>query len=227
MDSSVYANKDFVAASKRWVNVYCSKDSGHGTEKVGTEEMCKLHPTIKCDDHVNCNAAAGGKYFNGTFRAPATVWCMPDGKEIGKQQGGMSAKQVIEKMAEAEKAVGAGLDSDSYQFLLDKLAAGEKAVADGKIKEAVETYVATLKAMGKNPGAKTYTDKAQAALDKLVEGAKGKIEEANAAKDAKEFAKAKELLKSVQVNFKGQPVAKDADKAMAEVAAAEKAASGK
>lgn len=227
MDSSVYANKEFVAASKRWVNVYCSKDSGHGTEKVGDKEMCKLHPTITCDEHIACNSAAGGKYFQGTFRAPATVWCKPDGTEIGKQQGAMSAKQVIEKMAEAEKVVGPGLDSDSYQFLLDKLAAGEKAAADGKTKEAVETYAGILKAMGKNPGAKAYTDKAQAALDKLTEGARKKIEDAQAAKDAKEFAKARELLKSVQADFKGQPVAKDAEKALAEVAAAEKAAGGK
>jgi len=227
MDSSVYANKDFVAASKRWVNVYCSKDSGHGTEKVGDQEMCKLHPSIKCEDHVACNTSAGGKYFSGTFRAPATVWCMPDGKEIGKVQGGMSAKQLIEKMGEAEKAVGPGLDSDSYEFLVDKLATGDKAATDGKVKDAVDAYGAAMKACGKNPAAKTWTDKAQAAIDKLVEGAKAKIEEATAAKDAGEFAKARELLKSVQADFKGLPVAKDAEKAMADVAAAEKAAGKK
>ncbi|NUN49598.1 MAG: hypothetical protein HUU15_12290 [Candidatus Brocadiae bacterium] len=227
MDSSVYANKDFVAASKRWVNVYCSKDSGHGTEKVGDREMCKIHPGITCEDHISCNASAGGKFFQGTFRAPATVWCTPDGKEIGKQQGGMSAKQVIEKMAEAEKVVGPGLDSDSYVYLLEKLAAGEKATADGKVKEAVDLYAGILKAMAKNPAAKSWTEKAQGALDQLVEGAKGRIADAVAAKDAGDFAKAKELLKSVQTEFKGQPVAKDADKAMAEVTAAEKAAGKK
>lgn len=227
MDSSVYANKDFVAASKRWVNVYCSKDSGHGTEKVGDKEMCKLHPGITCEEHIACNASAGGKYFQGTFRAPATVWCKPDGTEIGKVQGGMSAKQVIEKMGEAEKVLGPGLDVDAYDFLLDRLAVGDKAVADEKLKEAVDAYAAAVKTFGKNPAAKTWTDKAQAALDQLVEGARTKIAEAATAKDAGDFAKAKELLKSVQTDFKGQPVAKEADKAMADVSAAEKAAGKK
>ena len=224
MDSSVYANKDFVAASKRWVNVYCSKDTMHGTEKVGDEEMCKLHPGIKCEDHVACNLSAGGLYFKGSYGAPATVWCMPDGKQVGKHEGGMAAKQVIEKMAEVEKAVGPGLDLDSYEFLVGKLAAGDKASNDGKQKEAVEAYSAALKTMGKNPAAKPWVEKAQAGLDRQVELAKGQIEEAIKAKDGGDFAKAKELLKAVQVTFKGQPVTKEADKAMAEVTAAEKAA---
>ncbi|MEK7466529.1 MAG: hypothetical protein AAB074_03865 [Planctomycetota bacterium] len=224
MDSSVYANKDFVAASKRWVNVYCSKDSMHGTEKVGDQEMCKLHPGIKCEDHIACNQSAGGLYFKGSFGAPATVWCMPDGKEIGKHQGGMASKQVIEKMAEAEKACGPGLDQDAYDFLLGKTEAGDKAANDGKQKEAVEAYTAIVKTMGKNPAAKSWVEKAQAGLDRQVELAKGQIEEAVKLKDSGDFAKAKEMLKAVQVSFKGQPVAKEADKAMADVTAAEKAA---
>jgi hypothetical protein len=224
MDSSVYANKDFVAASKRWVNVYCSKDDMHGKVKVGEKEMCKLHPTITCQEHMDCNLSAGGKYFQGTFGAPATVWCKPDGTEIGKVQGGMSTKQLIEKMAEAERVVGPGLDSDSYQFLLEKLASGEKAATDGKVKDAVDAYAGAIKAMSKNKLAKAWVDRAQAALDALVEGAKTRIGEAVAAKDAGDFAKAREILKAVQTEFKGQAIAKDADKAMADVAAAEKAA---
>ena len=77
MDSSVYANKDFVLASKRWVNVYCSKDSGHGTEKVGTVEMCKIHPSLKCADHVACDASASGLFFSGTHRAPGPETFVP------------------------------------------------------------------------------------------------------------------------------------------------------
>ncbi|KAF0245113.1 MAG: hypothetical protein FD180_1890 [Planctomycetota bacterium] len=227
MDSSVYANKDFVAASKRWVNVYCSKDTSHGTERVNDQEMCKLHSTIKCEDHVSCNSEAGGKYFKGTFGAPATVWCMPDGKEIGQKQGGMASKQVIEKMAEAEKAVGPGLDSDSYEFLLEKIGGGDKAANDGKVKEAVEAYSAALKAMGRNPAAKSWVEKAQKGLDRQVELAKSRIEDAMKAKDEGDFAKAKELLKAIQTDFKGQPVAKEADKAMSDVSAAEKTAGKK
>ena len=227
MDSSVYANKDFVAASRRWVNVYCSKDTTHGTERVNDQEMCKLHPSIKCEDHVSCNSEAGGKYFKGTFGAPATVWCMPDGKEIGQKQGGMASKQVIEKMAEAEKAVGPGIDVELYTLLLEKLGAGDTASNNGKVKEAVEAYSTVLKATGKNPAAKTWADKAQAGLDRQVEMAKNRIEDAIKAKDEGEFAKAKELLKAVQTDFKGHAVAKEADKAMADVSAAEKAAGKK
>ncbi|MCE9584465.1 MAG: thioredoxin family protein [Planctomycetes bacterium] len=225
MDASVYNQKDFIAASKRWVNVYCNRDTGHGTEKVDGKDMCKLVPGIACADHVACDSgASAGGYFKGTFGTPATVWCDVTGKQIGQNQGGMSAKQLIEKMAEAEKAVGVGLGEDEYLFLTGKLSAGEKSVTDGKIHDAVDGYTAAIKAMAKNPAAKPWVEKAQAALDKLVEGAKSRIEDAVKAKDAGDFAKAKEILKSVQTDFKGQPVAKDADKAMADVLAADKAA---
>jgi hypothetical protein len=224
MDSSVYNQKEFIAASRRWVNVYCNKDTGHGTVKIDGKEMCKLCPSITCDDHVKCDQGSGsGAYFNGTIGTPATVWADSSGKKIDSNQGGMSSKQLLEKMAEAEKAQGPGLDEASYAFLTDNLAAGEKATTDGKTKDAIDAYTGIVKQMGKNPAAKTWVEKAQSALDKLVEGAKARIEEAAKAKDGGDFAKAKELLKAVQTEFKGQPVAKDADKAMAEVVAAEKA----
>jgi thioredoxin-related protein len=224
MDSSVFNQKDFIAASRRWVCVYCNKDTGHGTVKVDGKDMCKICPSITCEEHVKCDQDSGsGKYFNGTIGTPATVWADQTGKKIGDNQGGMSSKQLLEKLAEAEKQVGPGLDEDAYSMLQDKLAAGEKAAADGNVKDAVEAYASAVKSMAKNAAAKTWVDKAQAALDKLAEAAKKKIEEATAAKDAGDFAKARELLKAVLADFKGQPVAKEAEKAMADVAAAEKA----
>ncbi|MCE9583944.1 MAG: hypothetical protein K8T20_15785 [Planctomycetes bacterium] len=222
MDSSVYANKEFVAASKRWVNVYCSKDSGHGTEKVGDVEMCKIHPGIKCEEHVACNASSSGLFFSGTHKAPGTVWCDSTGKMIGKQEGSMSAKQVIEKMAEAEKAVGVGIGLDEYEFFKTKLAAGEKSATDGKVKDAFEAYTAVVK-MSKTPGSKPWVDKAQAALDKIMESGKTRLADAMALKDAKDYANAKAALKQLAVDYKGQPFAKEIDKANAEVLAAEKA----
>lgn len=227
MDTSVYANKELVAASKRWVNVYCNRDSGHGKQRVGEREMCKRHPEITCEEHIECNSIASGKYFQGAFRMPATVWCKSDGTEIGKVEGGLSAKQVIEKMRWAETIVGPGLDTDAYDFLLDRLAVGEKAAADGRTKDAVDAYAAAVKTYGKHPAAKKWTDEAQAALDQLAGVARRKIADAATAKDAGDFAKARDLLASVQTDFKGQPVVKEADKAMAEVVAAEKAAGKK
>lgn len=224
MDASVYNQKDFIVASKRWVNVYCNRNTGHGTQKVNGKDACKLFANLTCEEHVACDSgASGGGYFKGSFGTPATVWCDVTGKEIGQNQGGMSAKQLIEKMAEAEKTVGPGLGEDEYLFLHGKMEAGEKAVADGKLRDAVEIYASAIKAMGKVASAKPWVEKIQESLDKLVEGARGRIEEAAKAKDDGDFGKAKELLRAVSADFKGQPVAKDAEKALVEVLAAEKA----
>lgn len=221
MDSSVYANKDFVKASKRWVCVYASKDTGHGTKKVDGKEMCKLHPQLLCEDHVRADGQAGGKFFSGTIRTPATVWCDPEGKEIGKQQGSMSAKQLIEKMAEAEKKVGPGLGSDEYWMAQERNAAGEKLLGEGKLKEALEAFNAVVK-LEKLPGSKPVVERAKAGLARVDEQGRSWLAQATEMKSAGDNVKAKAKLKEIVAALKGSEIAKEAEKMLAEMESAEK-----
>lgn len=222
MDSSVYANKAFVTASKKWVNVYVSKDTAHGTEKVNGEERCKLHPSLRCEDHVGLDKAVGGKYFQGTIKTPASVWTDAEGKEIGKEQGAMSAKQLIEKMAEAEKKVGPGLGADEYVFAMERFAAAEKAVADSKDREALDHYAAVTKALEKVAPAKGIVERAKKGFDGVMD----RVNLALAA--AKELRaaggkEAKERLTKLAKDFKGYPPGAEAAKELKEMEDEEKA----
>ena len=216
MDGSVYANKDFVKASKRWVCVYGSKDSGHGTEKVDGKEMCKLHPQLTCDDHMKVDGEVSGKFFSGTIKVPATVWCDSDGKEVGKQQGAMTAKQLTEKMAEVEKALGPGLGSDEYWYALDRVAAGEKSMGDGKLRDALNAFNEVVK-MEKLPGSKTVVDRAKAGLDRVNEMVNAMVASADEIRTAGDLEKAKAKYKEILAQFKGTEIGKKAEKALADM----------
>lgn len=221
MDSSVYANKEFVKASKRWVCVYGSKDAGHGTEKVDGKEMCKLHPQLLCDDHMKVNGEVSGKFFSGTIKMPATVWCDSDGKEVGKQQGALSAKQLMEKMAEVEKALGPGLGSDEYWYALDRLAAGEKAAGESKLRDALNAFTEVAK-MEKLPGSKTVVDRAKAGLDRVNEMVNALVANAEEIRTAGDLEKAKAKYKEILAQFKGTEIGKKAEKALADMEKAQK-----
>ncbi|MBI2923221.1 MAG: hypothetical protein HYY18_19370 [Planctomycetes bacterium] len=221
MDSSVYANKDFIKASKRWVCVYGSKDSGHGTEKVNGAEMCKLHPQLTCDDHMKVNGEVSGKFFTGTIKMPATVWCDSDGKEVGKQQGALSSKQLIEKMAEVEKQLGPGLGSDEYWMAQDRLAAGEKAMGEAKLRDALASFNEVVK-MEKLPGSKAVVDRAKAGLERTNEMVQALVANADEIRSAGDLDRAKEKYKEILAQFRGTEIGKKAEKALAEMEQAEK-----
>ena len=128
MDSSVYANKEFVKASKRWVCVYGSNDTGHGTAAVDGKEMCKLHPQITCEEHVKVDADASGKFFSGDDR-DAGDGLVRLRREGSRQAGRRDVGEAVdgEDGGGGEEA-GARPGSDEYWYALDRIAAGEKSM---------------------------------------------------------------------------------------------------
>jgi hypothetical protein len=225
MDGSVYPNKDFVKSSKTWVSIYCNKETEHGTKKVGDTEMCALIPGITCEEHVKAHQELASKFFQGTILNPHHIWCDVEGKEIGREKGSMAAKLLIEKMAEASKKVGPGLGADEFVYAKGEIAEGDKLASEKKYQEAIKSYAAVVK-MQKAPGAKAVADEAQNGLNRLNEIGRIDYDKASEIVSAKDWARAKELLKGVMSGFKGLPIAKDAEKKYAEVCELEKSDKG-
>lgn len=221
MDGSVYPNKDFVNSSKKWVSIYCNKDTSHGTKKVGDKEMCSIIPAITCEEHVAAYQELNGKFFSGTIVMPHHIWGDVEGKEIGRQEGSMAARLLTEKMTEAVKKVGEGLGADEYMFMLEQIALGDKSASDGKTVEALKAYNGVVK-MEKRPGAKTLAARAQDGLNRLNERGKRSLDLAQEKISASDFTGAKEALKKIIAEYKGLPVVKDAEKAMQDVSNREK-----
>jgi len=215
MDSPVYPNKDFVAASKKWVSIYCNKESEHGSKKVGLDkELCAIIAGITCDEHTKNFAELSGKFFKGTIMNPTHIWCDPDGNEIGRQVGAMPTKGLVEKMGEALKKVGPGLGGDEYAYMNDKIAEGQKASEENKPKDAIAAWTAVTK-MSKNPGAKNVVARAQAGLDKLNEYGKDQVAKAKDLATGGDVEGARKLLKEIYSGYKGLDCAKDAEKEIA------------
>ncbi|KAF0245596.1 MAG: hypothetical protein FD180_1464 [Planctomycetota bacterium] len=221
MDGSVYPNKDFVGSSKKWVSIYCNKETTHGTKKVGDKEMCSIIPSITCEEHVQAYQELNGKFFKGSILMPHHIWGDVEGNEIGREKGAMATKLLTDKMAEAAKKVGPGLGADEYTFMGDQIAAGDKAASDGKIAEAIKAYNTVVK-QEKAPGAKTMAGRAQDGLNRLNESGKALLEQATEAAAASDFPRAKEGLKKVIAQYKGLPVCKQAEQAMADIVEKEK-----
>jgi len=209
MDGSVYPNKDVVAASKRWVNIYCNKDTEHGTKKVGNEEFCALIPGIRCEEHVAAWNALNNLYFKGSIPNPTTIWCDVDGTEVGRQEGSMVAKDMISKFAAAEKKVGPGLNVDEYNYAMGSIADGAKSEEAGKIPDAVKSYAAVVRM--KNPAAKNVIQLAQDAMNKLDAAGRVKVSAAKEIIAGRDYERAKSILKEVLTTYKGLPVAKEAE----------------
>ena len=221
MAGSVFTSKEFIVASKNWVNVYCNRDTAHGVAKVEGKDVCKLFPAMGCADHVACEKAVSAQFFKGAIAAPGIVWCDADGKEIGQFQGAMTAKALLEKMAAAVKKVGPGLALDDWLAAIGHLADGDKAVTDNLFTAAILAYSAVLK-ISKVPGAKTVVARAQAGLDRVNEQGMLQFQHAQEKVAAKDVKGAREELTKISATFKGLPAAKEADKALAKIEEDEK-----
>jgi hypothetical protein len=217
MDGSVYPNKDFIAASKSCVNIFCNKEDTHGTKKYGTEEMCADNYGMLCAEHVQNHLDTSSKFFKGTIMNPTTIICLPDGTEFKRNVGGMAAKQVIEMIKEAQAKIGPGIHLDQYQFGKDKMKAANDALEAKKPKEAIDALTAVTKQFAKQEPLKPMLEAAQKKLDEINAAGLTIVENAKADAGAGKADDAKKALVDVSKNYKGLECAKAADKALAEM----------
>lgn len=130
--------------SKNFVNVIAHSESGHGDHEVlvGREKvkLCNDYYNIPCSVHTK-GWSAVGKFFQGTFGTPSTVFADPGGKELAKHQGGMGSGELIKKMNEALTQVPGDKAHLALWQAAKKLAAdGDAFLARGETKKAVEAF---------------------------------------------------------------------------------------
>ncbi len=223
IEKSVLTGREFVAASKKWVTVYCNRDETQPTKKEGDKEFSALTPGITVAEHIAAWKALSGQFFKtDDAPAPAFVWCLPSGEEVGRNEGPMTSREVTARMAEATKKAGPGLDAGDYVEALDHLKAGGAAADERKVQDAVKEFAAVVK-MQKLPGSKGVVSRAQAELDKLDAAGRAAMEPANEVIVAEDYPRAKTILKDVMDTYRGLPAAKDAGKKYDEVCELEKA----
>jgi hypothetical protein len=152
MSDSTFTDPKVVEMSKNFVNLVAHSETSHGEHEtlVGREKMklCNEYYNIPCSTHTKAWSVVG-KFFQGTFGTPSTVFTDPAGKELSKHQGGLSGGELIKKMNEALTQVpGDKAHLAQWQAAKKFAADGEAFLAKGEIKKAVETFGRLAKMKG-------------------------------------------------------------------------------
>jgi hypothetical protein len=208
MSETTFTDPKVIDASKNFVNVIAHRETAHGEREVqfGKEKLklCNEYYNIPCSVHTKGESVVG-RFFQGSFGTPSTVFADPSGKEISKVQGSMGASELIKKMTEAlGKVSGEKIPLPQWQFA-GKLAADSEAFfAKGDVRKGVEA----IGKLGKMKGAafKAMTEDATA---KAEEAGKKSLEAALAIENVEEKKKA---LKKIADDYKPLPISSEAKK---------------
>jgi hypothetical protein len=208
MSESTFTDPKVIELSKNFVNVIAHRETTHGEHEVlvGKEKikLCNEYFDIPCSVHTKGDSVVG-KFFQGTFGTPSTVFADPTGKEISKVQGGLGSGELIKKMNEALATVtGEKISLTTWQSAHKFIADGDAFLAKGETKKAVEAYAK----VGKMKGAafKTMNDEASA---RATEAGEKALKEALALESVEEKKKA---LKKISEDYKPLPVSLEAKK---------------
>lgn len=165
MSDSTFTDPKVIEMSRSFVNVIAHSETGHGDRDamVGKEKtkLCTEYGNIPCSVHKQGWTTAVGKFINGTFGTPTTIFADPKGKEIGKAEGGLSGKELITKMTDAlAKVPGDHLTTTLWQTAKRLVADSDAWLAKGEPKKAAECLVKLSKIKG--APIKEMTDEASA-----------------------------------------------------------------
>jgi|SRR5688572_22501978 len=218
MESSTYTDKKYIEASRMWVNVAAHSEKTHMVDAVvGGKQVAVCHSywNIPCEAHSKCYSDARSKY-DGINGVPATIFADFEGKEIGREVGGMGAGQLIKKQKELlEKIPGEKISADEWVAVKKLSEEAESNFAKGEWKKSIEGWTKVSR-MPK----KVFKDKGAEGLAKLNEKGRELIAEAKE-KVETEKAEAKKVMKMVSTDFKPLECAKEAVAALKEIPADE------
>lgn len=152
MSDSTFTDPKLVELSRNFVNIIAHSEAGHGDHEVlvGREKMklCNDYYNIPCSVHTK-GWSAVGRFIQGTFGTPTTIFADPTGKEIAKHQGGLGTGELMKKMNEALAAVSGEKVHLTLWQAARKLATDvETLLAKGDAKKAVEASVRLSKMKG-------------------------------------------------------------------------------
>jgi hypothetical protein len=152
MSDSAFTDPRIIELSRSFVNVLAHNETTHGDHDavVGKEKvkLCNEYATVPCSLHRQ-GWSAVGKFINGTFIAPMTLFADPAGKEIGKAEGGLSANDLLKKMNDMlTKVPGDKITSSQWQAARRLVSDSDAWLAKGEPKRAAECLVKLLKMKG-------------------------------------------------------------------------------
>jgi hypothetical protein len=208
MSDSTFTDPKVIELSKNFVNVIAHRETAHGDHEVmvGKEKikLCNEYFDIPCSVHTKGDSVVG-KFFQGTFGTPSTVFADPTGKEISKVQGGLSSGELMKKMNEALTTVpGEKISLTAWQSAHKFIAEGDAFLAKGDAKKAGDAYGKVAKMKG--AAFKAMNDEASA---RLTEAGEKALKEALAIENVEEKKKA---LKKISEDYKPLPVSFEAKK---------------
>jgi hypothetical protein len=204
MEEGTLKNAKVIELSKTFVNVVAHQETAHGSTEalVGREkvQLCNDYGTIPCETHVK-GWSAVGRFINGTFGTPTTIFCDPTGKEISRHEGDPGAGEMVKEMTDAlAKVEGEKISAAIWSQQSEAQAAFEKE----DFKKAVDLW--TKLGKSKAPALRTLS---QEGLQKTGDKGAGALKAALAIESVPEK---KTALKKIVDDFKGLPVAADAKK---------------
>ena len=208
MSETTFTDPKVNEASKNFVNVIAHRETTHGDREVqvGKEKvkLCNEYYNIPCSVHTKGESVVG-KFFQGSFGTPSTVFCDPTGKEIGKATGGLSAAELIKKMNDAlSKVTGDKITLTTWQAAHKLIADGDVFLGKGDAKKAIDAYTK----VGKMKGA-AFKAMSEEGTAHATEAGEKALKEALALSNVEEKKKA---LKKVADDYKPLPVSLEAKK---------------
>ena len=153
MSDSTFTDPKVIELSRNFVNVIAHSETAHGDRDamVGREKtkLCNEYGSIPCSVHTKGWSTAVGKFIQGTFGTPTTIFADPKGKEIGKSEGGLSAKELMNKMNDAlTKVPGDHIHATLWQAARRLVSDSDAWLAKGEPKKAAECLVKLGKMKG-------------------------------------------------------------------------------
>src|ERR1041384_1378566 len=142
MSESTFTDNKVIELSKNFVNIIAHRETEHGDHEVQVgKEKLKLgndYYNIPCSVHTKGESVVG-KFFQGSFGTPSTVFADPSGKEIAKVQGSLGAGDLIKKMNDAlSKVSGDKIPLAQWQAAAKLVTDSEAFLGKGEMKKAVE-----------------------------------------------------------------------------------------
>lgn len=208
MEEDTLRNAKVVELSRSFVMVVAHKDTEHGSTETlrGREKvkLCNDYGTIPCETHVK-GWSAVGRFINGTFGTPTTVFCDATGKEVTRHEGDPGTAEMLKKMNEAlSKVEGEKIPQGTWSQAAQMRTDADAALEKDDLKKAADLYTK----IGKIKGA-TFKTMSQDGLKKVDEKAAEALKAALAIDNADQK---KAALRKLADEAKGLPVAAEVKK---------------
>ena len=207
MAETSFTDRKVIAAAQNFVCVVAHRENAHGeTEYVIDREkvkLCNEYYTINCKEHQKGESAIG-RFFQGTFGTPTTVFCDPFGNELFRVRGGLAAGMLTNRMSDAlAKVKGPKVSAAQWKFAQKMIADAKAHVEKKEYKKAISIYTK----LGKMRGSTSFKKMSKEALGEINEEGVFLLAQATEIEDA---SKRKSAIRKISGEFRGLPVAKQA-----------------